>query len=71
MTESVTDLLVKCAEARHSGKDFSAVWNEILKGHRLVIGDPIQRADGAEPYLAIPLLSGRHLVFSSVGFSLR
>jgi hypothetical protein len=71
MTDSVTDLLALCVAARLSGDDFSAIWNNILKGHLLVLGAPLLHADGIEPYLAIQLSTGQQLLLNSIGFSVR
>ena len=71
MTDSATDLLATCVAARLSDDDFPTIWTNISKRHALVIGPPVQHVDEAEPYLAIPLLTGQKLLFSSVGFSIR
>ena len=71
MTDSVTELLVKCVAARRSGKYFSTIWTEILKRHALATGYSVQHIDETEPYLAVPLLTGQKLLFNSVGFSIR
>ncbi len=57
-----TDLLRKCTVAVQNGSDFPTIWHDILKGHPLVVGVPIQ-ADLDR--LEIPLLNHQRLVFDS------
>jgi hypothetical protein len=68
---SALDLLAICAAARHAGQEFPTIWINILKGHPLVAGEPVQQMDSNEPYTAIPLLTGQKLIFNLLGFSLR
>jgi hypothetical protein len=68
---SAFDLLATCNAARLAGQDFPTIWINILKGHPLVIGAPVQQMDGNAPYLTIPLILGQKLIYNSLGFSLR
>ena len=68
---AVSDLLASCAAARLNGEDFPAIWANILEKSPLVLGHPIQHADGNGPYLAIPLVTGQRLIFGPIGFSIR
>jgi hypothetical protein len=56
-----TALLGKCLAAREEGADFPTVWHDILKGHPLVKGLPVQRDGGLE----IALITGQRLIYDS------
>lgn len=59
-------LLQECAAAMRRGQDFPAIWSQILKGHPLVLGVPVQAIQGDRPTLEMPLITGQRLVFDSV-----
>ena len=60
-----SDLAAKCQAALAGGMDFPTLWNEVLKGHPLVVGPPMQGLRNGQACLEIRLLSGRTLVFDS------
>lgn len=62
------DLLQKCVSAVREGSDFPSIWHDILKGHPLVIGVPVQ-ADLDR--LEIPLLNHQRLIFNSLSKEFR
>jgi len=62
------NLLQKCIEAVRGGSDFPTIWHDILKGHPLVTGVPVQ-ADLDR--LEIPLLNHQRLVFNSLSKEFR
>ena len=70
VNEPVDDLLLQCSSARNAGADFPTVWNEVLKGHRLVAGPPLSRMCDGEAVLEVPLLTGQRIVYSAKGYSL-
>jgi hypothetical protein len=57
------DLARLCTELMRKGNDFPTVWSTLLKGHTLVAGIPQSKLEGAQPILAIPLITGERLVF--------
>jgi hypothetical protein len=59
------ELTNKCNSAIRDGADFPRIWHQILKGHPLVCGVPIQGMSGTRPALEIPLLTGHRLVYDS------
>jgi hypothetical protein len=61
--DSAIDLARRCNEAVRGGKSFPTVWHDVLKGHELLEGIPRQRLQGTRPILAIPLVTGQHLIF--------
>lgn len=62
---SIEELLVRCQEARKSGRDFPTVWAEVLRTHPMVLGVPIQVMVGSSPCLKIPLIGDHYLCFYS------
>ena len=58
------DLLHRC-NAAIKGADFPSVWIGVLRGHRLVVGDPVQHADGGGLQLHIRLVTGQQIVYDS------
>jgi hypothetical protein len=62
-----------CADAMRKGADFPTVWQDLLRGHRLVLGVPEQKMEGSKAQLHIRLLTGQRLIFDSdsKAFSLR
>ncbi|HZP78634.1 MAG TPA: hypothetical protein VFB45_21020 [Pseudolabrys sp.] len=63
-----TDLLQRCTAAALNGADFPTIWHDIIKGHPVVVGVPVQ-ADLNR--LEIPLLNHQRLVFDSVAKEFR
>lgn len=59
-----------CNQARHGGADFPTIWWQILDGHPLVFGIPIQTIDDDGPALDIRLHTGQRLRFGRENFIL-
>jgi hypothetical protein len=70
MADVVSKLVRECNLTRSKGSDFPTIWQNILKRHSYVAGPPIQDRDEQGPVLKIPLITGRHLMFSASGFRL-
>ena len=58
------DLLRRC-NAEITKADFPTVWTSVLRGHRLVVGAPVQHADGERLQLHIRLVTGQQIVYDS------
>ena len=71
MSDLVEDLLEACNGARQDGLDFPRIWKDILQGHPLVTGNPVQGFGEAGPHLEIPLFAGQVMLFDANGFGLR
>lgn len=69
-SETASDLLKRCIEARERGASFPDVWNTVLKRHPLVAGMPVQRMESEVALLEIPLVSGLHILFGPDGYRL-
>ncbi len=41
-----------------------------MKGHALALGIPVQTRIGAGPAMAVPLITGKRLIFGDGGFSI-
>jgi hypothetical protein len=54
-----------CADAMRKGADFPTVWQELLRGHRLVLGMPEQKMEDGRSQLHMRLLTGQWLIFDS------
>jgi hypothetical protein len=67
------DLLRMCIDAMRKGADFPTVWQNVLRGHRLVLGMPEQQMTDGKAQLHIRLLTGQRIIFDSTSktFSLR
>jgi hypothetical protein len=63
VSASTSELLQLCTAASRAGADFPAVWQSVLKGHRLVTGIPVQSMNGGRSRLEIPLLTHQRLVY--------
>ncbi len=61
-----TDTLVdRCNALIREGMDFPMIWDAYLKGHRLVLGPPVQGYRNTQPVLCIPLFHQQTLIFVS------
>ena len=67
------ELLRMCIDAMREGAEFPTVWQNVLHGHRLVLGVPEQMMQGGKAQLHVRLMTGQWLVFDSdsKAFSLR
>ena len=54
-----------CSEAMRKGDDFPTVWQNLLRGHRLVLGVPEQQMADGKAQLHIRLMTGQRLIFDS------
>ena len=63
--ETSEELLRLCIDAMRKGADFPTVWQDVLRGHRLVLGVPEQTMQDGRAQLHIRLLNGQRLVFDS------
>ena len=59
------DLLRMCADAMRKGGDFPTIWQNLLRGHRLVLGVPEQKMTDGRAQLHVRLMTGQSLVFDS------
>lgn len=64
MPRSSDELLRQCSAAIQ-GSDFPTVWDSLLRGHRLVVGPPVQYLNGDRAELHVRLLTGERLIFDS------
>jgi hypothetical protein len=71
MSDLVANLLDACNDARRAGLDFPSIWNNILKNHPLVTGEPVQGYSAVGPMLEIPLFAGQILLFDTKGFTIK
>jgi hypothetical protein len=55
-------LIRECEDASRGGADFPTIWHTIIKRHPLVRSVPIQRLNGSETYLEVPLITGQSLI---------
>lgn len=70
--EQALDLLSKCRTAQKSGKDFPAIWQEIIKQHPVTAaGAPVSVTVGNNAALEVLLVNGQKLVSERGGFLLR
>ena len=60
--EQANDLLRRCEDMRRDGRDFSALWYGLLKGHPLVTGTPSQQIEKDRSVFEIRLTTGERLV---------
>ncbi len=58
------DLLRRCNAAIRDA-DFPTVWSTVLRGHRLVVGSPVQHAAAESLQLHIRLVTGQQIVYDS------
>jgi hypothetical protein len=65
--ESTGELLRRCVALSRAGADFPAVWQSVLKGHRLVAGIPVQSMSAGRSRLEIPLLTHQRVVYDPDG----
>lgn len=63
--ETSEELLRLCADAMRKGADFPTVWQDVLRGHRLVLGVPEQAMKDGRAQLHVRLMTGQRLVFDS------
>ncbi|MDQ0390973.1 hypothetical protein [Labrys monachus] len=61
--EKADDLIDRCNRLIGEGMDFPMIWNSYLKGHRLVLGPPIQSYRNDQPVLRVPLFYRQTLIF--------
>lgn len=63
-------LLDACNRHRREGHDFPTIWWDIIQGHPIVAGIPVQAMEGALPVLDIRLRTGETLRFRRTEFAL-
>ncbi|PTE06959.1 hypothetical protein [Mesorhizobium helmanticense] len=70
MADVISKLVRECNAARGKGVDFPTIWQTVLKAHPYVAGHPKQGLNDSGPFLEVPLITGRHLVYDPSGFRL-
>jgi hypothetical protein len=65
-----SELLLRCNQARDAGEDFPTIWNNVMRKHPAVLGQPVQVMVGSEPQLKVKLTNGQNLTFRAGRFYL-
>jgi len=73
MNPAIDALIAECTLAARSGTEFPAIWDSILRSHRLVESPPIETFEDEQPHLEVRLRNGYWLRYCarSNDFSLR
>jgi hypothetical protein len=63
--ETADEPVQRCVRATREGADFPTVWEIVLRGHSLVVGQPVQSVEDGRACLKICIITGQWLVFDS------